>query len=672
MHICIQFRIPAFREPPMRPTPPPFARGALRALSLFVLPALAAAQQPQTPRVVRPPEIPGQPATPTPSAARGLRDRAELEAFLDGVMEANLRDKHVAGATVAVVKDGALFFAKGYGFANVAKRQGVDAEKSLFRIGSVSKLFTWTAVMQLVEQGKLDLDADVNTYLDFKIPDTYPQPVTLRSIMTHTPGFEEDGRDLFTDDSTKMMPLGKWLATHIPGRVRPPMTYASYSNYATALAGYIVERTSGLSWDDYIEQRILAPLGMAQTTGRQPLPAKLKPDMSEGYAWGGGQFIPRKFEIITGAAPAGSISSSATDMSKFMLAHLGRGAYGGQRILSDSTATLMHARAFGHDPRIPGFALGFYEKSSHGVRIIGHGGDTGLFHSDLALLPSENIGVFVSYNTTTGGELSFGPFLTQFLDHYYPTPAPPTVLPAVAREQAERVTGEYTFNRRSYTTFQKALGLAGAIRVTASDSGVLNLRSVLGDMRLVPVGDMLYREELGDNLVSFKADGSGKASYGFLGLAPMMAMERISWTEWPMLHWIVLGGAVVVFLGTLVAAGRRSIRARLGATRTEDALPGRWLLILLALLNIAFLIAVVAIVGASGGLLENPLTGLKVALALPIIAVLLTLGAIAVAVTQWRSGAGTRGARLRYSATVVVAVLFIWSLNQWNLLGWRL
>ena len=364
--------------------------------------------QPPTPRIVRPQELPSPtPSDPT-STTRGLRDRAELEAFLDGVMAANLADKHVNGATVAVVKDGALFFAKGYGFVDANGRKPVSGERSLFRIGSISKLFTWTAVMQLVEQGKLDLDTDVNKYLDFKIPDTYPQPITLRHVMTHTPGFEEDGRDLITSDTTRMLTLGKWLATHIPGRVRPPGTYSSYSNYATALAGYIVERVSGMSFDDYIEQRILTPLGMTQTTTRQPLPAKFATDMSGGFKWAGGEFKSEKFEIVH-PAPAGSIGSSATDMAKFMLAHLGNGAYNGQRILAESTAVRMHTPTFTHDPRIPGFALGFYQKSSHGLEIIGHGGDTGWFHSDLALIPSERVGVFVSYNTNTGGELSFGP-----------------------------------------------------------------------------------------------------------------------------------------------------------------------------------------------------------------------------------------------------------------------
>jgi hypothetical protein len=332
----------------------------------------------------------------------------------------------------------------------------------------------------------------------------------------------------------------------------------------------------------------------------------------------------------------------------------------------------MHSRAFTHDPRIPGFALGFYEKSSHGLRIIGHGGDTQWFHTDMAIMPEENIGVFVSYNTQTGGELSFGPFLSQFLDHYYPTPAAAATPPADAEAQAKKVAGEYEFNRKSYTTFQKALGLSGSIKVSAGDSGRVILNSPLGNSHLVPVGPMLYRDELGGDLVAFKQDASGHVNYGFMGNIPMMVLERVPWYASPKLHWVVLGLGIVVFLATILAAVGRFVRRRFGNTRPEDLLPGRWLLVTLALLNLVFLIAVVTIIGSSGGLLEGPLTGLKVALALPLLGILLAVGACIVALGHWRQRIGTRAARFRYTATIVVALLFAWSLSQWNLLGWRM
>ncbi|MGH7720067.1 MAG: serine hydrolase domain-containing protein, partial [Gemmatimonadaceae bacterium] len=249
----------------------------------------------------------------TDSPRRGPSDPREIEAFLDGMMAAHLDEKHVAGAVVSVVRNGELLFTKGYGFADHDKRAPVDPAHTLFRIGSVSKLFTWTAVMQLVEQGKLQLDRDVNDYIDFTIPATYPQPITLRHLLTHTPGFEDRGLGLF---SPKRVPRGEWLAENMPARVRPPGTFSAYSNYGTSLAGYIVERASGMPWEEYVERRILQPLGMRNTTAREPLPPALAPQMSGGYEWKGDRMGARDFEVVGASAPAGSVSSTGADMAR--------------------------------------------------------------------------------------------------------------------------------------------------------------------------------------------------------------------------------------------------------------------------------------------------------------------------------------------------------------------
>lgn len=606
------------------------------------------------------------------TAARGPIDRAELAAFIDGVMAAHLADTHVAGATVAVVQNGAVLLARGYGYADVATRTRVDPARTMFRIGSIAKLFTWTAVMQLVEAGQLDLGADVNSYLDFRIPDAFDEPITLRHILAHTPGFEEDSRDLFAEDSSAIRPMGEWLATHIPARVRAPGRYSSYSNYATALAGHIVALTSGQSWDEYIEERILTPLGMTNTTGRQPPPPQLAADMSNGYRYAEGRFEPEPFEIIIGAAPAGSISSTAADMATFMIAHLSGGAVGERRILEEATAARMHARGFAHHEQLPGFALGFYEKSSHGVRIIGHGGDTRWFHSDLALIPDDRLGVFVSYNTDTGGALSFGPFLNAFLDHYYPTAPTVVTLPDDAVEQAARVAGAYGANRMSYTTWQKAAGLMGAVELRAQEDGSLLVDWLDEQIRFVPIGPLLYREELGQELIAFEEDDGGRVTHAFMAALPMMAFERLSWYESPALHRFLLGVSLVVFAATVIAAGRRLLRRRFGQPRPEDELRGRTLVVVISLLNVAFAVALVMLSADFWALLSGPATGLKAALLLPVLAGLLTLGAVVVAVRHWREHTGTRGARLRYSGVVAASIVFLWSLHMWNLLGWRM
>ena len=605
-------------------------------------------------------------------ATRGVQDRAELEAFLDGLMLAQMSEKNVAGATVSVVKDGAVFFAKGYGYADVAGRLPVDPERTLFRIGSISKLFTWTAVMQLVEQGSLDLDEDVNTYLDFEIPATYDEPITMRHLLTHTPGLEEDSRDLFTTDPDHLTPMGVWLPAHMPTRVRPPGTFSSYSNWGTATAGYIVERVSGMSYDEYLEQHLFQPLGMTFTTARQPLPERLADDMSKGYAWEGGAFAEKDWEIITGAAPAGSMSASAVDMGYWMLAHLGGGVLDTTRILQPETAASMYARQFTHDDRLPGWGLGFYEKSSHGLRMIGHGGDTQWFHSDLTLIPSENVGVFVSYNTVSGGELSFSPFREAFLDHYYPVTPGPTV----EAEDLGRFSGSYLFNRSSYTTFQKAMNLAGNIPVSVSGDSALLMGTPFGDMRLRPIDDLLFGDEDGQPTVGFRTDDAGNVTHAFLAMAPMMALEKQSALASPPLHQLLLGLGAVVFALVLVGSVLRWSRARRseGASLNHEdgsLAKARRLVAWGALSNLLFVAGVVFAASDPLSLLSDSPWRLYIALLFPVLGILLILGGAWFTVQTWRRSGGSLWERLRLSTAVMVGLVFAWSLNMFNLLGWR-
>lgn len=618
----------------------------------------------------------GAQAAPLPDGirpARGIGDRAALESFVDGMMAAYLPDKHIAGVTVSVVKDGALFFAKGYGYADVAARKPVDPATTMFRIGSVSKLFTWTAVMQLVEQGKLDLETDINQYLDFAIPATFAEPITLRHVLTHTPGLEEDSRDLFTTDSSHITPMGTWLPAHMPKRVRPPGTYSSYSNWATAVAGYIVERVSGLSYDDYVEQHILTPLGMAHTTTRQPLPARFAADMSHGYQWKDGWYESKPFEIITGGAPAGSIAASATDMARFMLAHLGGGALGDARILSPATTAQMHTRLFGHDDRMPGFAHGFYEQSANGLRLIGHGGDTQWFHSDLALIPSENVGVFISTNTDQGSTISFAPFLAAFLDHFYPEDRPTLVTSEGDRTGATRYAGEYLFNRMNFSTWQKAMSLAQPIVIRADTSGALLLAGPFGNTRLVAVDSMLFRDVASGQTYAFEADPSGNITHGFISVAPMMVLERRSTLGAPRLHRNLLILGLIMFGGIVIAAvvrffGRRSSG---GPPVAEPIRTGRRLMVGVALLLFSFIAVMATLAGKIEVLLGDTPGRLKIALTLPVLAAVLVLAAAWVAVRQWRTGAGSLAMRVRHSGAVLVALVFMAVLHAWNLLGWR-
>ena len=319
----------------------------------------------------------------------------DANAWLDGYMPYALHTGDIAGAVVAIVKDGKVLTERGYGFSDVAKRTPVDPEKTLFRPGSVSKLLTWTAVMQLVEQGKIDLDADVNQYLDFRIPAFDGKPVTMRNIMQHTAGFEEQAKGILTDDP-KSPSFESLLKAWTPNRVFPPGTTPSYSNYGASLAGYIVQRLSGEPFDAYIEKHIFAPLDMQYSSFRQPLPANLVPLMSKGYPRASED--PKPYEIV-GPAPAGSLAAPAPDMAHFMIAHLRNGEYQGQRILSTATAEQMHNSPLTVIPPLNRMELGFFETNINGREVIAHLGDTEYFHTSLHLFLAEGVGFYVSFNS---------------------------------------------------------------------------------------------------------------------------------------------------------------------------------------------------------------------------------------------------------------------------------
>ncbi len=320
-------------------------------------------------------------AAPTPVAAPVAHELTaqDAQAWLDGLMPTALRTARAPGAVIAIVKDGQVLLEKGYGLADEKRGVAVDPRRTLFRPGSTSKLFTWTAVMQLVEQGKLDLDVDVNRYLDFQVPPLNGQPITLRQIMTHRAGFEERIKDLLAFDVPET-PLAEVLSGNMPARIYAAGTTSAYSNYATGIAGHIVERVSGMPFNDYIEHNVFGPLGMQHSSFRQPLPDALKPDMAVGYEESD---KPGKgFEVIN-VPPAGALSSTGDDMTHFMLAHLADGRYGDTQILKPETARMMHTTITRAFPDLNGIALGFYQVNINGHRVIAHGGDTDYFHSDL-------------------------------------------------------------------------------------------------------------------------------------------------------------------------------------------------------------------------------------------------------------------------------------------------
>jgi CubicO group peptidase (beta-lactamase class C family) len=492
-----------------------------------------------------------------PPGARELA-RPDLEAWLDGFMPFALRRGDVAGAVVVVVKDGGVLLQKGYGLADRVKTLPVDPERTLFRPGSVSKLITWTAVMQLVEQGKLDLDRDVNAYLDFTIPPRDGQPVTLRHLMTHTPGFEETLKSLIGDDPEAMPTLEAYLKRWVPNRIFAPGTVPAYSNYGVALAGHVVARVSGESFDDYLDRHIFAPLGMQRSTFRQPLPDALREDMSRGYQLGSG--TDQKYELV-GPAPAGSMAATGADMARFMLAHLGGGALDSARILQPETVRLMHGTAAPVIPPLNGMLLGFYQRNVNGRRIIGHDGDTQYFHSMLSLFPDDGIGIFLSVNSS-GIQGAAGTIRTALLDgfigRYLPNPAPGGVVDsATAAEHARVIAGRYQPSRRAESSFLSLLGLFGQAKVMATDSGSISVPALTGmngqPKKWVEVEPFVWREVGGTERLAAKLENDRVTMWSVDEISPFIVFQPVVW--WKSGGWLVPAVILsLVMLGlTLVA-----------------------------------------------------------------------------------------------------------------------
>ena len=479
------------------------------------------------PAVAAPGAGPASAAQPALPGSHALT-KTDVDAWLDGYLPYAINSGDIAGATVAVVQNGQLLTTRGYGYADVAKRVPVDPARTLFRPGSVSKLITWTAVMQLVDQGKLNLDADVNGYLDFKIPPRDGKPVTLRNILTHTAGFEEVGKDLINYDKGPPMALGVYLKRYVPQRIFAPGTTPAYSNWATTLAGYIVQRASGLPFDDYVEQRIFAPLGMNDSTFRQPLPARMLPQMATGYSQASED--PSAFENVV-PAPAGAMTSTATDMAKFMLAHL----QGGKGLLSPAAWKTMHDSPLTIIPPLNRMELGFFETNVNGRQVNAHLGDTEGFHTSLHLFMNDGVGLFVSFNS--GGKAGAagtlrGTLFHDFADRYFPAERHDGRVDAeTAKQHAASMEGNWLVSRRWESSFLKVAGLLGQPTIASDGNGsitVSNLHGPSGAPRhWVEIAPYVWRDRDGpDRLAATLVDGK-PVRWSMDFMSPFMVYDRV-------------------------------------------------------------------------------------------------------------------------------------------------
>ncbi len=589
-------------------------------------------------------------------------DRLELTAFLDEVMTAHLEAYAIPGAVVAVVQDGEVAVARGYGYADIENRIPVDPETTLFRTASVTKLFTYTAIMQLVEDGRLDLDASVNEYLeDVRVPDTFEEAVTLRHLLTHTAGFEDVTTGLFAREPEAMRPLGDLLAERLPARIRPPGTLSAYSNYGAGLLGLVVEQVTGTPWHDAIERTILEPLGMAHTTGRQPLPSHLVEDAAVGYRNAGGRFLPQPFNFVL-LAPGHGMSASGADMARFMLAHLQDGRLASARILEDATAQRMRTNLFRHDDRLGGMAYGFGETRINGERIVGHNGNAPNFITNLWLLPEHDLGVFVSYNSAEGTQAQAA-LVRAFMDRYFPLEIEASTA-SLEPGSLQRLVGTYLSTRIVLTGENKLGNLGETLIVRANDDGTLHLTGpAAGPMQLEALEPDLFQDtRTGERVVFSERDG---VRHVFIENQPAVAYTALPWYETPQFFGPLMLAMILILLSTFVFAAIAAVVHR----RRRDHPPafGRWARAAALVMSLLFLGFIGARVVTDSQRFEFGTPGyLEVAGAVLPLGAVAALVVLVLAVLVWLRKTWNVAARLHYSLVALAGAVLVWQFAFWN------
>jgi CubicO group peptidase (beta-lactamase class C family) len=622
------------------------------------------------------------PVVSTAYPVASLDDPQELERFLDALIAERMEKYHIPGETVTVVRDGKVIFARGYGYADVDKRIRVDPERTLFRIGSVSKLFVWTAVMQLVEQGKLDPNADVNTYLrgasghaGIRIPPTYPEPITLAYLLTHTSGFEKQDWYSIFPDKDGWIPLDEYLATRMPERVDPPGQVWVYSNYGTSLAAYIVQQVSGMPFEEYVERFIYEPLDMQHSTFRQPLPARLDGDLAAGVKWQPGKGHGRQVEFEW-MHPSGAMSSTAVDMARFMIAHLQNGRYEdcegrSHWILGEETAIDMHSRQFAYDSRLPGFTFGFFEGELDGTRLIYHAGGSAAFSAHLALAPEQNLGVFEAYS---GGEPGSGFIYPALLAHLFPVasrsgPLPSTVVPET------QFVGEYLDLNVNHSSPEKLLALIKEVSVKKTGNGRI---AFLGGT-WIQVEPLVFQEVDSGELAVFRTkDGTPEGRVTHL-IRGELAYEKLPWYRRTAFHIGLLAACLLVFLSAALGWPVVSLRRRRHSQKPAPPAPlSRWVGCAMSLAFLAFILTFAVEVYENDVIFFGLTPAARGILILPLVGAVLAANTLILTVAGWMEwGTPARRSywdlpgRVPDALLTAAGVAFIWWLSYWNLLGFR-
>lgn len=573
-----------------------------------------------SPAAVHPAPKPVKPVIPVNAPPAAIPISADdIETFTDSVVRTLMQRDHVLGVEVAVVQGDTPLLIKGYGYDRLSPARRVDPTASLFRLGSISKLFTWVVARQEIEAGRIKPNASIGDYLpnDIYSEDRRFKPITLNDLMDHTPGYEDTSLGhLFNLDAAQIEGVDSYFRIHRPRRVRQPGEFSSYSNFGVALAARALVQTShAKDAPSLMEARVFAPLGMAHTTLREPyqpnnlnvydLPAPLSPQLtqglSDGFVWDGATYSPQPFDHALPLSGALGASSTAQDMAVFMSMMLSNGQYGGVQLFNADSARAFRTPMLKVPEGYNGWASGLMVRAAPSGEITyGHGGATLWFNANMVLVPSLNLGVYIAANTQTGGPLTQS-FPNLLLDHLSGDLVRPPLMPspdmayADHRDYYRAISGQYVSTRRAYGGLEGAVTrLLNTVSVSVDRDGRLILATADGLSAFVPTpapGFFAQQDaedpgpamETGGLHFLLSADGRVRA---FETASNLARYERVGWLHSPQtLGWLSVV-TVVLSLLTLLSLARprqrheQPTRAQGWATLVSAGMAVLWLLAL--------------------------------------------------------------------------------------------
>jgi CubicO group peptidase (beta-lactamase class C family) len=606
------------------------------------------------------------------------QDAALLEAYVDGIVATAMDDHRIPGVVLSVVRDGEVLLEKGYGFAREPGGVPADPATSLFRVASISKTFNATALMQLVEQGRVDLDAPFTDYLPdiaFRLPLGTPR---VRDLITHSAGFEEGyfghfwARDAASDHT-----LAHYVARYQPAQVREPGKRVVYSNYGTSVIGLLIERVSGQPYADYLRDHVLRPIGMHASQFRDWHGPDEEPTLAHAYTWKNGRYKVDDWAWQHGGLlPAGGLVATAREMTHFMRAHLGDGSFGEGRLLQPDTLARMHRTLIANHDAVTPNAHGFWAASIWGYPSLQHGGSIFGFMSNMVLVPELGLGIFVSTNSPAGLKLS-STLPRRIVAQFYPVKfdiSTPAYTDADATRAAlEPFAGEYLAQRRAYTTLEKAAGLMGTLRVGWNDRGFLTLTGGGTTQRFVALDDHRFASPDSGEVIAFSRDANGRPvllhnAYGHNNF------DRVGWLDSSRLFFTVAG---LLALAMLLRLGALWLyrRERMGDSGGERL--ARWATVAVVPVWFVFGWALFTDIAATESLTaphmaSYPTTLGWVWVVTGVLAASLSLVIAWGLLPVWRQRNWSAWRRTGFTVYAGLGLAFTALLHHWNLLGLRM